>query len=223
MKSKVFALLVSAVVSAAAVSAAQAGFLSAEVGSAHDGLTPTTAADWRSSVNAWTSLSTPIPAAGVPDLTVRIPAALTQVGGGGVSVTGAIDEDPPLTVTFPLTNSTSDTWVGIVIRITADSNSVLSNVSGTSTVFGNAVAVGTPSQYTLTYSSTGPSSVIAPGGSSNFTVNFQVDTVNYVTIGGGGPIGLFGYSFAVSAVVPEPSSVGFLAIGSLGLLARRRA
>ena len=125
----------------------------------------------------------------------------------GFTVWGTTDEDPVITITKDILNSTSSTWVGY--SITLDPND-------TDTFVGVPTSGGTSGGMTLAFQDatnlnwTAPN-VVLPGETVSFT--FQVNVPD---------AGAFGFTLGQAVVVPEPAACMLALCGFFAAVGIRR-
>jgi hypothetical protein len=124
-----------------------------------------------------------------------------------LTVGGTTDEDPVLTITKNILNSTSFTWFGYTITLDPDDDDTfvgLPTSGGTS----GGMTLGTQTDTLLEWTTPNP---VLPGQTVSFTFDVNVPDE-----------GIFDFTLSQSPIVPEPASITLAGLAMLLLAACRR-
>ena len=144
-------------------------------------------------------------------LPTRAQLRMTEVFGGEgpfpVMVSGETDEDPIMAISKSVENGTNFDWFGYRIAIEGTGAAF---VVGTAT--SDRFSVLSESPLEIAYYAQDPSEIVAAG--ETVSLGFDLNIAS---------IGVFSFTLTQESVpVPEPATLAFFGLGSLGLVAMRR-
>jgi len=203
----VFALLAAIVVMGTVSSSARGGFITSTI----DVGLPDKPGRHHCGPPAWAQAQGPLHWKFENLLPTRAQLRLTEVFGGEgpfpVMVSGETDADPIMAISKSVENGTNFDWFGYRIAIEGTGAAF---VVGTAT--SDRFSVLSESPVEIAYYAQDPSEIVAVG--ETVSLGFDLNIAS---------IGVFSFTLTQESVpVPEPATLAFFGLGSLGLVAMRR-